>query len=474
MFDSKAILFYTEKELCLKKEVNEVQKYIQSMRNNKHFHDCMLLAMFLPILLISFNNLYLNIISVVLLVGILSILNLEETLIASVFLFFFEKVTIIPFLGGSINRIVIGIGILRILYTYFKKKPKINKYYLWMFIFFTIYMIYGVFFSREYLMENTMLYLNIIFFILYGNYLASYKKEDKKEIINSILKAIVLGTIFSIIYGLITQNFMLEKRAGFSHYRFNGTSDPNFLAYYINLALVIQLFNDKKIFVNKILNILVYIILIVGLVLTKSITGIAFNIITILILLIVNNRKKIKKYITSHKRKVAILIASCILVIGVGGYFVVKYNLNQYHYNEENVMVGNNRIADILISIKNGDINRLTSQKTNDWSLYINQFCKDNIIIKLFGRGIQPVYLYSPYFKTLAASHSTYLDLLFCYGIIGMVAILVFIFNKIRKDLYLYMATNNKCINYLRIVLLIYGIQLGIYTNRIFLQFFLL
>lgn len=451
-----------------------MKKIVESINNNIYFKKSVLALLFLSTLLISFENFYFNVIAIIFLVFILLIQKPEELICSYIFLFFFETVTEISFLGGSINRIVTVIGLLKILYIYYRERTKINRNYFALFCFFLVFLIYSFLINNSYIIKNFVLFLNITFFIIYGNYFSNLTIKKKKNLINDILRTIVYGTVGSIIYGFLTWNFMAESRAGFINYRFMGTSDPNFLAYYVNLALIIQIFNNKKIFTNKYLNVFVYIVLICGLILGKSVTGITINIITVTIAIFINQKEKIKNYYINHKRKVLTSITCFFLVISILCFLIVKKNLNEVHLNENNEIVANNRISDILLSIKKMDINRLTSQKTYDWMLYINTYKKDSLIVKAFGHGIQPIFIYNPYFEKESASHSTYIDILFCYGAIGLVIIGVYIYKKVKNGIILNKCIDNKCLNFIRIVLLIYGLQLGIYTNRIVLMMFLL
>ena len=69
----------------------------------------------------------------------------------------------------------------------------------------------------------------------------------------------------------------------------------------------------------------------------------------------------------------------------------------------------------ILTRLENGlkDINELTTNRSNIWNLYLEHIFEKNLLLTVFGHGVGAGYAGS------AAAHSTVLDLLYYYGIVG-------------------------------------------------------
>ena len=459
----------------MKRMIDVLNTKLDLLRSERKFNKVLFLALFCVILLVGFKVTCLDYLALLFLLLITLFLKPEEILYSYIFLFFFEPVTEVSLLGGSINRLVTIIGILRIIYCFFKDKVKIKKIYLLITIFLSFFLVYSLYINRGYFKENILLYSNIMIFVLYGNYLSSYKFYKKKRVVNELLETIVCGVFGSILYGFIFWNFDLEQRAGFTNWRFNGTNDPNFLAYYINLAIIIQMFRKKIIEKkDKIMNIVINVLLVVGLILTKSITGIFINIISFIALLLIKNKEVVKNYICANKRKVILACTLLVVLIGLGTFIVIKKNINEVYTDNSGKIVAKNRIADIILSVKQGDVDRLTSQKTRDWRLFLDDYYNSDFTVLLFGKSMQPINLYSPYWGREVASHSTYIDFLCCFGMLGMAFILWYLLYKIKYSLIMSSCISNDAYKFIRIILLVYGLELGIYTNRIFLLMFIL
>ena len=214
--------------------------------------------------------------------------------------------------------------------------------------------------------------------------------------------------------------------------------------------------------------------MLIGLVLTKSITGIFINVISFIVFVLIKNKKGIINYIKLRKGKVIIIFSLLLIAFGVGVFVMVEKNINEVYVNETGKIVAKNRIADIILSVRNGDIDRLTSQKTRDWRLFLNDYKNSSTIKKIFGKGMDTYLVYSSYFKKEVASHSAYIDILCCYGIVGMIIIVWYLIRKLKNNIILLSHINNKVFRYVRIILLVYALELNIYTNRVFLLMFLL
>ena len=432
----------------IKRLLLEKNKLFDKIQNKNYFNYLLYFFMVFSSFLVKLDVIYIDIIVVVFFSVLSLLLKFDKILIVYVFLYFFDSVMKINLIGGGITR---------------------KKYYLYIIIFLSLYFCYA-FLIETNIFKIITLYVNICFFIILSNYF-SWREQNVNRLYYEVLETILYGVSLSIIYGLLVGNFMTEPRMGYIVKRFNGTMDPNFLAFYINIAFIILLFQKKKWKLNKKLmlkDIIICFILLLGLLLTKSVTGILINIVSMVIFTILRYKNIIVGTIKKHKKVSLIIIIFLTTCTFLFVYYEVKKNYNNVSYNENGDVVANNRIADIILSIKTMNIDRLTSHKTNDWKIYWDDIVGSSVLKLLFGHGMYPTYIYSPYFNKEVESHNTYLDLTQCYGVVGFVIIMSYIIYKIKNNIFLCQRIDDKTLKYLRIMILVYGIELSIYTGRIF------
>ena len=448
---------------------NSIKSFINSCQNSKTFNYYLYFMVLILALLLKIDNIYVDIATIAIILFSSAILKIDKLMVVYVFLCFFDSVMKIDLIGGSITRIVTCIGLLRLIILYFKDRINMRNVYLYILIFLSIYFVYSILIGQE-MIKTSFLYINFVFSVLLINYLSYKKKSERNQIYRDAIESVLYGVSFSIIYGLIVGNYMIEQRNGFITKRFNGTIDPNFTAFYINVALVINMFRDRdkrESKCNIIVNYVIYGILIIGLLLTKSITGITINIVSMIVFSLIKYKKNIKRIIFNRKRFL-LLISIFLVIITVFGYFVIYKNYNNVHYDPYGNVVANNRIADIIQSVKKMDINSLTSHKADDWHIYLNDIINSSFDKIMFGHGMYPELLYSDYFSKNVESHNTYIDFLRCYGFVGAIIIIIFIFKKTKRNLFLCNPLQNRTLKYARIIILIYAIELSIYTGRFF------
>ena len=233
---------------------------------------------------------------------------------------------------------------------------------------------------------------------------------------------------------------------------------------FINIAIISILClweNYKKIIAALILS-----ILILGLLFTKSTTGL-FCLLIILFIFIIRNwqtiLEKIKRESTQKYGKIlllAIILASIVLVCTE-----VKYKF----------------ITDKLIIVfekaKVGNLNNATSGRIPIIKSFYKSFSKKPLYNQLFGNAPQSLKVYNTYFFKSNYSHNLYIDLFYSFGIIGGSIATIFILVKTFKRMLLgnkSEISNNDLLFYARLTLLITGIGLSIHGEVIFLILFLI
>lgn len=436
--------------------------------------DSLMIILFVMVLSLKCNCLIIDIIVITLMAFLCIFTKIEKLMFILIFMFFFEAVAKIDMLGGSIARLTLAICFIRIVIEIINNKIKFSKKNIAILLLFSLLLFVSILTNKN-IIASGITYLNIITLVLFNAYFSSFLENDEIELLyDNIKRVIALSVFFSVIYGLVTNNFFIEQRSGYENKRFNGVKDPNYMAMYLNIGLIFTL--SCKSFVYKKSQVVLVITLIVGLILTKSMSGIILNSLTILIYLLLFKKNNLVRFVKQHKKKV-IVISTIVLTtfMIVSGSLINNYS-KQTHVNEYGVEVGNNRVSDILVSFKEKDYDRLTSGRTVIWRDYFKYINNKSVLNKVIGDGLIVDPVYSSYWGKKMFSHNTYIDLLNSMGILGLVLTSIFVFVKIKKNKIFNFELQNENFEYrlLMFILLLYGMMLSIYPERIILFLFLL
>ncbi len=467
--------------------MKKVKDIISLIKTNNYIR--ILIELILGIGLFNVNNVF-AIIFMILISAEVIFASIEDTLLIYLFLSFFDEVLILDILKGSISRIVMVIIIIKSLIFIIKNKVKPNKYHIGISIFFIISFIVGIITYKTLSLEVVITMANIFVFLMLSMSIKIKDTEEMNAFIKKILLTIVFATLGSILYGVCTNNFYPEYEGEKISYRFKGTYEPNFMSMFINLGIISLLFLKEDI-KYKWFVILSFAIMFNAIIATVSMTGLIATAM-ILILYVIMQRKKIRYEIKDR----AIIALITILMLGV---IKVIPNTN-FQNNTNNSNKGNN----ITVEINNKDddsdensgdglINRLRFLKQKviegDWDRIssgrlplIREFISGSfnrpIGNVLFGNDMTVKELYTRYLGGAECSHCSYIDFLYNFGIIGLLAIGGYIFIITKKNIFLGRDIGNtkykNTIKFIRVLLLIYGATLSLYTKRMILIFFLL
>lgn len=303
--------------------MERIKKCISKIKNNRIAK--MIIGLMIFISLFNINE-YLNIVLTVLLViGIFMEKN-DEMLYTYIFLSFFDEVLIVDVLGGSISRIVMIVIILKLLYQIFKNKIMPKKVHIAILAFFGIATIIELVLAPLQI-EPIVVFVNVFILVIFSMIL-QYEKKDLTKFIEELFLTIVFATLGSILYGILSWNFLKDYAKGEIVYRFSGTYEPNFMCMYIILG-IISLMNIKdRYFNHKCIYYILMALFINMVILTISITGMIGMTIAIIVHLILN-RKQWKKQL---KDLIIILIITGIAFSGVQ---YVKHLSNEKQLKEE-------------------------------------------------------------------------------------------------------------------------------------------
>lgn len=444
----------------------------------------------------------------------------DNMLFIYLFLSFFDEVLQLDCLGGSISRIImVAIGI-RLSINVLKNKLKPDRNEIGIGLFFLVSFIVGIITYRNINTEVLIILFNIFIFILFSMNIKLKTKEEVEKFIEKLLFTIVIAVLNSVIYGLISNSFMQELDGENIIYRFKGTYEPNFMSMFINLGIIstLALKNKKS---DKKIPYLLSSILIIANILTVSMTGL-LAMCVVLFSHIVINRKNFKEELKDIAI-IAVITISLFSIIQVSQNLIKNYYQSLTDPNEESVIIKENAepepseiqkqeikienetlivqeqevIKDFSNENKNsessnlikrldflkeilikGDLGRFTSGRIPLMVTFMNASFNRPIGNILFGNDAATKKVFSDYFYTDKYSHNSYMDVLYNFGIIGFVIVIIYIFKKVHNNIYLKNSlVDNKyrgTIKLIRIMLLIYAFALSLYTKRMFLIFFLL
>lgn len=430
-----------------------------------------------------------------------------------IFLSFFDEILIFDLLQGSISRIIMIVVSIKLGLFTIKNRIFPNKIQFSLALFFLISCLIE-FFIIGFNFSTIIVLINIYIFILFSMCIKFKKANEMNDFIERLCLTIVFAVLFSIIYGICTNNFLvqiIDYEKNSKIFRFNGTYEPNFMCMYINLG-ILSLLTVKEKF-NKIWYFAIFAIMINFAILTASMTGLITLAFSIFIYLVYNFKNKKINY----KNLLIISIASLVL------FFIINVITNQFNNNksqsekieitesikekeddlneeqkedkesikEENNVVEENEDAKIekgspiiqrINRIKNlileGKLDDITSGRLPLLRTFIKASFDRPIFNILFGNGVTTKKIFCTFFNRECLSHNTYADFLYNFGVIGFVLIIWFLSYKTRKNVFSnFNLKNSKYetnIKIIRIMLLLYSLSLTLYTKRMFLIFFLL
>lgn len=411
------------------------------MNNEKRF----LLSM---ILLILYNfNFLLNFLIVGIIIFLFWEFSIEDDLILYIAFIPWERVIFLPKLG-SVFRIFQIIILFKIFYLVCFKNLKIK---------FKVYQLVIILGCLFYSILEVVLYKQFIGITLVLNLiiLSFFNIIKNDNFIEKIYNNYVLSVIIAIFYGLIHLKFIKSWVSNLGYiYRFSGVYEPNYMAFYINLAIIIVItFGYKN---NKKKKIYCLFLLYLGLALTCSMSGILINLGIMFIYIIFKYRHcNIKRFIVMTSK---ILIVSVILVTSIANIELLKP-----------IKI---RIVNTIENVLQGNINEATSDRSDVVEKYFLIFEQETIEEKMFGNANFSSYNYAKkndISNIVHYSHNTYIDILFTFGLITGIILLLSIFIKMICN---WIKNKNITMLLIRICVLTSIFGVSAFTSRVFYFWF--
>ena len=152
--------------------------YIYDLKNRISSDDFIqTIACSVPIILLIGYNSFFNVVLVLYTLFISLKLNSKVLFYVYIFMSFFEEVTIVNFLGGSISRIIMIVLIFKLASSIYRNKYEINMKLLAILLYFILSCVMGWIFNRVNFADISIL-LNVIVILLYGDYIYHYKQDE--------------------------------------------------------------------------------------------------------------------------------------------------------------------------------------------------------------------------------------------------------------------------------------------------------
>lgn len=432
--------------------------------------------------------------------------NEKNCIYIYIYISFFDEVLQSKYLSGSISRIFMVIIAIKLIFNIIKQRIKPNRRELGILLFFAFSFIIGLITYRSVSTEVIIIMFNIFIFVLFSMNIKIKSKKEQDIFIENLLFVIVIAVLNCIFYGLLNNSFLKEIDGNNIVYRFKGTYEPNFMSLFINLGIIALLsIKGKKI--DKKMSYVLCAIMVNANIMTVSITGIISFVITLFLYFILN-----KKNIKEELKDIGIIaIVTIVFFAGLQTYRNVLNDRNDIKANdvqeniskssiekneEENLNVrvpqktGKEVIKEKSKSdfmkrfeflqelLKKGDFNRITSGRLALLETFSKASFNRPLINILFGNDATTKKIFSDYFGGEKYSHNSYIDILYNFGIIGFIILIVYVIYVTVKNKYLKL--DLKCSYYgnsiklIRIMLLIFAFSLSFYTKRMILVFFLL
>ncbi len=240
-----------------------------------------------------------------------------------------------------------------------------------------------------------------------------------KAVFRIIAKAVVLMTMFTFVYGILHPE-VNEEVGGF---RFSGVRDSNNFALMCNISLFL-IFSDKELFKSKANKALTVIALVIGVLLSISLSGIF----TLAVLCTVFGCIFNKKY--------RALFIVAFLVFALFVFMIVPILAN----SDAGIFTSiSQRLISVFTALEEEDYSAATTTRTDVWETYMSMFDKFSQGEKLFGNQTVIREWMAESEKNIA-SHNYYIDTLLSFGILGLSVLLLLIsysvINSIRYKNY--------------------------------------
>lgn len=449
-----------------------------------------------------------------------------------VFMFFMDDMTVTAFLGGSASRVMQAALLLRVLIVYLQtlrtegkdalRRLKRSDIGLAAFALFAIVM--GLI-DHGLSVDAASFAVNAGIFILLR---PMVRARGAQSTLETLLRYYVRGALAAVLIGLVQGRFVAMLLNDFtqSYARFQGGSEPNFMAAHLSIAVHVHLSLKRE--GARVRDALITGILGGAILLTYSMTGILCFVFASIALLIVN-RGEMKKLLLRIAPALPVAALCFALVTGYvslrgvdafnrgmlvdniheqilyvtpedyermqqGATFeevavraseITAQEEQQRVVEEQEAALANEaqgnaliiRLQEAIRRLKAGDYDALTSGRYGLLRMKLSDYALLPLWQKALGTGPDATLTFQPSANQLNYCHNSYADMLYSVGFVGFAVILLYIFHLQRRRMFAGERMTGDVARALfmgRTSLLLSAMVLSMHTSRTMLFFLIL
>ena len=407
----------------------------------------------------------------------------------------FDEVMTVQFLGGSVMRVLMPVFILKLLWFLIRHKTvRITKGDGILAAFYGVSFLVGVV-TQGLHGAAVSIMLNIGMVLLLRVYIRSDPALDRKRLLHGFVYAVWYAALLGGAYGLVHLNFQIAQIGPAEIARFNGVYEPNFMAVYLNFALALLLLFPEL--AGKRTRRVLMVVLCIMLLLTVSMSGILLLLVICCVYSFYQKRGCLARFGW----------CACVAVISLAAFALINFTLprvvapenfgigeTMLHADEESdepslpvekpddaeeLAKGNPlmiRVQEMLRDIREGNWAALTSGRTSLIREFWQASMARGTLERLLGNGPDAKPIFSRAFGKLKYSHNSYMDVLYCHGILGALLAAFLMLGKLCRGTFLSIeeADIRKRMRWMRLAGLFAGLTLSLYGNRLMFLIFLL
>ncbi len=407
----------------------------------------------------------------------------------------FDEVMTLEALGGSVMRVLMPVLCVKLVWFFIRHRTvRITKGDGILAAFYGVSFLVGIVTQGLHGTAVSIL-LNIGMVLLLRVYIRSNPALDRKLLLRGFVYAVWYAVLLGGAYGLVHLNFQISQIGPAEIARFNGVYEPNFMAVYLNFALALLLVFPEL--AGRRTRRVLMVAFCVLILLTVSMSGILLLFVICCVYSFYQKRGCLKR----------LGWCACVALISLAAFTLINFALprvigsenfvlgeTMLHPGEgidepvlpteepddvEELVEGNPlmiRVQEMLRDIREGNWAALTSGRTSLIREFWGASMARGTLERLLGNGPDAKPIFSRAFGKLKYAHNSYMDVLYCHGILGALLAAFLMLGKLCRGTFLSIegADIRKRMRLVRLAGLFAGLTLSLYGNRLMFLIFLL
>ncbi|MBR4162352.1 MAG: hypothetical protein IKR11_02450 [Solobacterium sp.] len=412
---------------------------------------------------------FLDIAVIIAMIICLLLMDIEQLFFSFVLLYFFEEILCLENIYGISIVVMTPIIALRLLWHMYKNRiiPKKKEFVIFGFTCFSgVMSILSHNFGKATLVVIMTITVALLFKVILQ------KQSNYIRILDGLAITIAIASTGTVLYGFLHNNYLNENRGDRFILRFNGAYEPNYTALFCNLGILASFSYRKK--MGYFWSAYLILINLIGLLLTRSTTGLGVFVILLFIITIrnINYIKRNLKIFLKGQDRFNTLINAFIFVL-----ILLELAAIVFIFEYKTGFISG-KLLMIIERVRSGNISSASSGRLPIIRAFLKSLNEENILIKLFGNAPQSLKVYSKYFADYKYAHNTYIDLIYSFGYIGGSVIFLLSVFKTVKGYFLNKKFKRKerkeFLLFSRLIIFISGFMLSLHCEVITIILFLL